>query len=111
MCERDDDKCSSGCCSECDFDEWVDYTLGSTSDEEEGEERGEEGEEATDNATDATDAREISKFEEKEKDKKENCGHYISGCKIIAKCCDREFGCRICHDFEVSEHEINRYEI
>jgi RING finger/CHY zinc finger protein 1 len=111
MCERDDDKCSSGCCSECDFDEWVDYTLGTTSDEEEGEERGEEGEEATDNATDATDAREISKFEEKEKDKKENCGHYISGCKIIAKCCDREFGCRICHDFEISEHEINRYEI
>jgi len=106
MCERDDDGCSE-CCSECDFDEWVDYTLDTTSDEEEEEEE--------DNATDATDAREISKFEEKEKekekDKKENCGHYISGCKIIAKCCDREFGCRICHDFEVSEHEINRYEI
>ena len=85
MCERDDDGCSE-CCSDCDFDEWLDCTLGTTSDEEEQE-------------------------EEEEKEKKENCGHYISGCKIIAKCCGREFGCRICHDFEISDHEINRYEI
>lgn len=85
MCERNDDECSE-CCSECDFDEWVDFDTDSDSSDEEEE-------------------------EEKEKEKRENCGHYISGCKIIAKCCGREFGCRICHDFEVSEHEINRYEI
>ena len=89
MCERDDDGCSE-CCSDCDFDEWLDCTLGTTSDEEEKEEQQEH---------------------EEEKEKKENCGHYISGCKIIAKCCGREFGCRICHDFEISDHEINRYEI
>jgi RING finger/CHY zinc finger protein 1 len=40
-----------------------------------------------------------------------NCGHYISGCKIVAKCCDKEFGCRFCHDLEISDHEINRYDI
>jgi RING finger and CHY zinc finger domain-containing protein 1 len=40
-----------------------------------------------------------------------NCGHYISGCKIISKCCDKEFGCRLCHDLEISEHNINRYDI
>lgn len=40
-----------------------------------------------------------------------NCGHYISGCKIVAKCCDKEFGCRLCHDSEISDHMIDRYEI
>ena len=119
MCERNGEGCSSGCCSECDFDEWLDYTLGTTSDDEDMETL------ETSEVRDATDAREIQKIEEKEKEedkekeeakekekeKRENCGHYISGCKIIAKCCGRDFGCRICHDFEVSEHEINRYEI
>ena len=42
---------------------------------------------------------------------KETCGHYVSGCKIIAKCCNKDYGCRICHDFENTDHEINRYEI
>ena len=91
------------CCSECDFDDWVDFETESSDEEAPGE--------ATDNTRDVTDAREMTKFEEEEKEKKENCGHYISGCKIIANCCDKEFGCRICHDFETSEHEINRYEI
>jgi RING finger/CHY zinc finger protein 1 len=59
------------------------------------------------NTRDVTDSREMQKLE----DKKENCGHYISGCKIVAKCCNKEFGCRICHDSEISEHTINRYEI
>jgi len=40
-----------------------------------------------------------------------NCGHYISGCKIVAKCCDKEFGCRLCHDSEVDDHVIDRYVI
>jgi RING finger/CHY zinc finger protein 1 len=59
------------------------------------------------NTRDVTDSREMQKLE----DKNENCGHYISGCKIVAKCCNKEFGCRICHDSEISEHTINRYEI
>ena len=42
---------------------------------------------------------------------KETCGHYVSGCKIIAKCCNKDYGCRVCHDFENTDHEINRYEI
>ena len=41
----------------------------------------------------------------------DNCGHYISGCKIVAKCCDKEYGCRFCHDSEISDHQINRYDI
>ena len=51
------------------------------------------------------DAGEMRKF------KFNNCGHYVSGCKIVAKCCDKEFGCRFCHDSEISDHEINRYDI
>ena len=92
----DGSECCSECCSECDFDDWVDCETDSDDDYEE-----------SDTIRDDTDSREKPKFEEK----KENCGHYISGCKIVAKCCNREFGCRICHDFEISEHEINRYDI
>ena len=89
-----EDNCN--CCSDCDFDTFSEFTDTSIDSFEE-----------TQMTRDATDAREISKIELK----KENCGHYISGCKIISKCCDKEFGCRICHDFEMEEHEINRYEI
>jgi RING finger/CHY zinc finger protein 1 len=40
------------------------------------------------------------------------CGHYKSRCKIIAKCCGQEFGCRFCHDnVTESHHTINRYDI
>ena len=39
------------------------------------------------------------------------CGHYRSRCKIIAKCCGSDFGCRICHDEQIDAHKINRYEI
>ena len=92
----DGSECCSECCSECDFDDWVDCETDSDDDYEE-----------SDTIRDDTDSREMPKFE----GKKENCGHYISGCKIVAKCCNREFGCRICHDFEISEHEINRYDI
>lgn len=101
MCERNSDDYSD-CCSECDMDECMDYgtdtTLFSNSDYTD--------EEAI-NTRDVTDSREMQKLE----DKKENCGHYISGCKIVAKCCNKEFGCRLCHDFETPDHEINRYEI
>jgi hypothetical protein len=26
------------------------------------------------------------------------CGHYDRNCNIVAPCCNRVFGCRICHD-------------
>jgi RING finger/CHY zinc finger protein 1 len=39
------------------------------------------------------------------------CGHYKSGCKLIAKCCGQEFGCRFCHDNEHDTHIMNRYEV
>jgi len=94
MCERNSD-----CCSDCDFEDWCTVTTFGSDDDSLYDE--------PINTRDVTDSREISKTD----DKKENCGHYISGCKIIAKCCNREFGCRICHDFETQEHEINRYEI
>ena len=107
MCERNNDGCSgcSGCCSECDFDEYVDNgtdtTFGSDDDFIDVEKV---------NTRDDTDTREMTKLQDI-KYIKENCGHYISGCKIIAKCCNTEFGCRLCHDSEISDHEINRYEI
>ena len=109
MCDRNSEcsECGSECCSDCDFDNCVDWdTIATDSSEEEGGE-GDYTDDAPINTRDVTGSREISKID----DKKENCGHYISGCKIIAKCCDKEFGCRMCHDFETAEHEINRYEI
>ena len=39
------------------------------------------------------------------------CGHYKSGCTLIAKCCGQEFGCRFCHDNEVDTHIMNRYDV
>ena len=97
MCERNSDDYSD-CCSECDMDYGTDTTLVSDSDYIDDD---------AINTRDVTDSREMPKLE----DKKENCGHYISGCKIVAKCCNKEFGCRLCHDSEISEHTINRYEI
>lgn len=40
-----------------------------------------------------------------------SCAHYERNCKIVAPCCNRVFGCRICHD-ELSPpgHEpMNRF--
>lgn len=105
MCDRNNntDYCSdfcNECCSECDFDNSYEIGTDSTFSSDD------ENITITDTRHD-TDAREMHKLQ----DKKENCGHYTSGCKIISKCCDKEFACRICHDFETSGHEINRYEI
>jgi hypothetical protein len=34
------------------------------------------------------------------------CVHYERNCNMVAPCCDRSFGCRICHDeFSPSGHE------
>lgn len=27
-----------------------------------------------------------------------NCGHYARSCKLVAPCCDKVYGCRMCHD-------------
>jgi RING finger/CHY zinc finger protein 1 len=100
MCERVDNFSESS--SECDQDDLPDLMTDTTFDSDEDYTTGE-----TIDTRDVRDSREKEKLQ----DKKENCGHYVSGCKIIANCCDKEFGCRICHDFEISGHEINRYEI
>jgi RING finger/CHY zinc finger protein 1 len=39
------------------------------------------------------------------------CGHYKSGCTLIAKCCGHEFGCRFCHDIQIDTHKMNRYDV
>ena len=51
--------------------------------------------------------------EEKEDEEKEEeiqaCDHYDRQCMILAKCCNKWFNCRLCHD-EQCDHKINRYE-
>ena len=81
--------------SESSESSWITYSGSECGDSENGETR------------ETGDSGEMRKF----KFKFNNCGHYISGCKIVAKCCDKEFGCRFCHDLEISDHEINRYDI
>ena len=111
MCERN----NNDCCSECDFEDYSETLMDITSDDGDDDYTDEETiltKEVIEvmevvEARDDIDAREMPKLQ----DKKENCGHYTSGCKIISKCCNKEFACRICHDFEISDHEINRYEI
>ena len=44
-------------------------------------------------------------------DKKEavtECKHYKRECNIVAKCCGKVYGCRLCHD-ENENHKIDRY--
>lgn len=65
---------------------------------------------STDDSDESGESRENEKLDKKN-NVYENCGHYISSCKIISKCCNKEFGCRICHDANVKDHEINRYKI
>ena len=38
-----------------------------------------------------------------------NCSHYERNCLIIAKCCNKIYPCRICHD-ENENHKMNRHE-
>jgi RING finger/CHY zinc finger protein 1 len=65
----------------------------------------------TDETGDSGEMRKIEDEKYEIENRFDNCGHYISGCKIVAKCCDKEFGCRMCHDSEISDHQINRYDI
>lgn len=39
------------------------------------------------------------------------CPHYDRNCRIIAPCCNKMFGCRLCHDEKVTSHKINRHAI
>jgi len=39
------------------------------------------------------------------------CSHYRRNCRIIAPCCQRIFTCRRCHDEQIEDHKINRYDI
>lgn len=43
-------------------------------------------------------------------DKILGCKHYQRGCKIRSYCCGELFGCRLCHDDQVTTHKINRHE-
>ena len=108
MCDRNN---NGDCCSECDFEDFSDTLMDITSDDnnESDDDFIEEHILTTEvmEARDVREVREISKIQ----DKKENCGHYTSGCKIISKCCGKVFACRICHDSNTQGHEINRYEI
>ena len=36
------------------------------------------------------------------------CDHYRRHNTIVAMCCQKEFGCRLCHD-DNSDHKINRF--
>eukprot|EP00547_Thalassionema_nitzschioides_P001075 CAMPEP_0194210770 /NCGR_PEP_ID=MMETSP0156-20130528/9093_1 /TAXON_ID=33649 /ORGANISM="Thalassionema nitzschioides, Strain L26-B" /LENGTH=157 /DNA_ID=CAMNT_0038938153 /DNA_START=195 /DNA_END=669 /DNA_ORIENTATION=+ len=41
----------------------------------------------------------------------ESCVHYERNCSIVAPCCQRVYGCRVCHD-ELSGHApLNRFDI
>jgi len=41
----------------------------------------------------------------------ESCVHYERNCSIVAPCCGRVYGCRVCHD-ELSGHApLNRFDI
>lgn len=42
-----------------------------------------------------------------------SCVHYERNCNVVAPCCDRVFGCRVCHDeLSPSHHSpLNRYDI
>jgi len=39
-----------------------------------------------------------------------NCQHYQRKCFMVSPCCNKEYGCRICHD-ENEEHTLNRREV
>ncbi len=39
------------------------------------------------------------------------CVHYERQCNIVAPCCGQIFGCRLCHDEKISDHQLDRYGI
>ena len=40
-----------------------------------------------------------------------DCGHYIRGCQFVSPCCGNIVRCRICHDDNYLDHELNRYKV
>lgn len=38
------------------------------------------------------------------------CHHYITGCRLKCKLCDKYFGCRRCHDELVVDHTFPKHD-
>lgn len=53
----------------------------------------------------------INKINDNAKIGKNICTHYTNNCKIIAPCCKKIFSCRLCHDEQVQDHKIDRFNI
>ena len=45
---------------------------------------------------------------ESKKEDKPICNHYKRNCEIKATCCQKFYGCRLCHD-QIEDHKINRF--
>ncbi|CAK8696970.1 RING finger and CHY zinc finger domain-containing protein 1-like [Clavelina lepadiformis] len=41
----------------------------------------------------------------------DGCIHYTRRCKFVSPCCQKIFTCRICHDEEVTSHQLNRHAV
>jgi RING finger and CHY zinc finger domain-containing protein 1 len=39
------------------------------------------------------------------------CKHYSRGCRVMAPCCGMWVGCRLCHNEQFTDHEIDRHAI
>ncbi|DBA03206.1 TPA: hypothetical protein N0F65_003926 [Lagenidium giganteum] len=44
-------------------------------------------------------------------DASERCEHYERGCRVLAECCKKWVGCRLCHDSAIDTHQIDRHAI
>lgn len=47
--------------------------------------------------------------EKKDETEEKNCKHYVRGCDIQCFKCLGWFGCRLCHDEEIHDHQIDRF--
>lgn len=39
------------------------------------------------------------------------CKHYRTAARLVAPCCSREVTCRLCHDEQVADHRLQRYDV
>lgn len=44
-------------------------------------------------------------------DGKDGCIHYLRSCKLVSPCCDKVFGCRMCHDEIGCDVKFDRYNV
>ena len=40
-----------------------------------------------------------------------NCPHYKRACQVLANCCNKWVDCRLCHNDQYQDHEIDRFKI